>query len=134
MPNEKDTAQNAADMPPEDMSPEEMNGSSGINAMPFTPLSISATGTEGENSSLIMDLSLPVAVELGRTTMLIKDLVMLAPGAVIELDKLVGEPVDLLVNDKKLAEGEVVVVDETFAVRITSITNDPSRSKRRTLR
>lgn len=95
----------------------------GMEGMPFPQLSLSPSAEDGENASLLMDLSLPVSVELGRTSMLIKDLMVLAPGAVIELDKLVGEPVDLIVNDKKLAEGEVVVIDENFAVRITSISS-----------
>jgi flagellar motor switch protein FliN/FliY len=112
---------------PEESSEHPIEGLSDL----LTPLSLSPSGTDGENASLIMDLSLPVSVELGRTNMLIKDLMVLSPGAVIELDKLVGEPVDLIVNDKKLAEGEVVVIDENFAVRITSITNTVAGPKRR---
>ena len=68
-----------------------------------------------------MDLELPIAIELGRTRMLIRDLVRLGAGSIIELNKLSGEPVDLYVNEKKFARGEVVVIDENFGVRITEI-------------
>ncbi len=69
----------------------------------------------------ILDLRLPVVIELGRTRMLIKDIVELTPGSVIELNKLVGEPVDLFVNGTRFAQGEVVVIDENFGVRITEL-------------
>ncbi len=78
---------------------------------------------------LILDISLPVTVELGRTRMLIRDILNLAPGSVLELDKLAGEPVDLLVNDKPIAKGEVVVIDENFGVRLTNIVNTTERIK-----
>ncbi len=69
----------------------------------------------------VMDLSLPIVIELGRTRMLIKDIIDLAPGSIVELEKLTGEPVDLFVNGKKFAHGEVVVVDENFGVRIVEL-------------
>ncbi len=75
------------------------------------------------NLSLILDIGLDIRVELGRTAMRIKEVLELGPGAVIELDKLAGEPVDLLVNDKLFARGEVVVIDENFGVRVTDIIN-----------
>ena len=78
---------------------------------------------------LILDISLPVTVELGRSRMLVRDILNLAPGSVIELDKLAGEPVDLLVNDKPIAKGEVVVIEENFGVRLTSIVNTTERIK-----
>jgi len=77
--------------------------------------------------SLVMDIELPVAIELGRTNMLIRDIIKLAPGSVVELDKLSGEPVDLYVNNKRFARGEVVVVEENFAVRITDLINPEER-------
>ena len=70
---------------------------------------------------LIMDLPLPVTVELGRTSMLIRDILGLGPGSVVELDRVAGEPVDILVNGKLIAKGEVVVVDENFGVRVVDI-------------
>ncbi len=77
----------------------------------------------------LMDLELPVVIELGRTKMLVKDVVELAPGSVVELNKLVGEPVDLFVNGKRFAQGEVVVIDENFGVRITELVSVEERRK-----
>ncbi|HOL93498.1 MAG TPA: flagellar motor switch protein FliN [bacterium] len=73
------------------------------------------------NLNLILDISLEVTVELGRTHRKIREVLELGPGSVVELDKLAGEPVDVLVNDKLFAKGEVVVIDENFGVRITDI-------------
>jgi flagellar motor switch protein FliN/FliY len=76
---------------------------------------------------LILDISMPVTVELGRTRMLIRDILALGPGSVVELDKLAGEPVELLVNDRPIAKGEVVVIDENFGVRLTQISQPTER-------
>jgi flagellar motor switch protein FliN len=73
------------------------------------------------NLGLLMGVTLKVAVELGRTKMEIKEILQLGPGSVIELDKLAGEPVDVLVNDRVIARGEVVVIDDRFGVRITDV-------------
>jgi len=73
------------------------------------------------NLQLILDVPLQVTVELGRTEKLVRDVLDLSPGSVIELDKLAGEPVDILVNQKYIAKGEVVVIDENFGIRITDI-------------
>lgn len=75
----------------------------------------------------LMDIPLDVAVELGRTRIAVKDMLQLGPGSVIELDKLIGEPVDLLVNERLIAKGEVVVFDDNFGVRITDIINPEDR-------
>lgn len=80
-----------------------------------------------KNISLIMDVPLQVTVELGRTERLIKDILEFSPGSIIELDKLAGEPVDILVNGKPIAKGEVVVIDESFGVRITDIIHPSKR-------
>ncbi len=82
---------------------------------------------EPKNLNLLMDVSLPISIELGRTAMAIEDILNLGPGSVVELDKLAGEPVDLLVNNKLLAKGEVVVIDENFGVRITNMVSKPDR-------
>jgi len=79
---------------------------------------------------MLMDLRLPITIELGRTSMFIKDILKLAPGSIVELDKLSGDPVDLYVNDKKFAEGEVVVIDENFGVRITELIKPEERIKK----
>lgn len=83
----------------------------------------------GTNIEILLDIPLEVSVELGRTKMIIKDLIQLGPGSIIELDKLIGEPVDLLVNDNLIARGEVVVFDENFGVRITDIVTPAERLK-----
>jgi len=84
---------------------------------------------ERERLELLMDIKLDISIELGRTTMLVRDILELGPGSVIELDKMAGESVDLLINNKKLAEGEVVVVDENFGVRITHLISMAERIK-----
>lgn len=78
---------------------------------------------------LLYDLQLPVSIELGRTNMLIRDILKLGRGSVIEFDKLVSEPVDILVNGKKVAAGEVVVVDKHFGIRITTLVDPSERIK-----
>ena len=78
-------------------------------------------GGQSENISLIMDVPLEVTVELGRTTKSIQDILEFAPGTIIELDKIAGEPIDVLVNGKYVAKGEVVVIEESFGVRVTEI-------------
>jgi len=78
---------------------------------------------------ILLDLSLTVSVELGKTTMMIKDILELGRGSIIEFDKLVSEPVDILINGKKMAEGEVVVVDKHFGIRITTMIETSERLK-----
>ncbi|ONI37751.1 hypothetical protein AN639_09045 [Candidatus Epulonipiscium fishelsonii] len=80
-----------------------------------------------ENIDLLMDVSLQVSVELGRTKRKIRDILEFTQGSVVELDKLVGEPIDLLVNGKFVASGEVVVIDENFGIRILSIIKPENR-------
>lgn len=80
--------------------------------------------TQQENIGLIMDVPLDVTVELGRTSKSIHDILEFAPGTIIELNKIAGEPIDVLVNGKYVAKGEVVVMEESFGVRITEIINN----------
>ena len=80
-----------------------------------------------ENMDILMDVSLEVSVELGRTSRKIKEILEFGPGSIIELNRLVGEPVDVLVNGKFVATGEVVVIDENFGIRITDIINPENR-------
>lgn len=82
------------------------------------------------NLDLLLDVPLVVSVELGRTRRQLRELLELGPGAVIELDKLAGEPVDILVNNKRIAIGEVVVIDESFGVRVTDILSPAERATR----
>ncbi len=72
---------------------------------------------------------LPFSIELGRTKMSISEILALGPGSVVELNKLAGEPVDLLVNNKVVAKGEVVVIDENFGLRITQLITPEERLK-----
>ena len=74
-----------------------------------------------ENIDLIMDVPLEVTVELGRTNKSIKEILEFSPGTIIELNKLAGEPIDVLVNGKFVAKGEVVVIEESFGIRVTEI-------------
>lgn len=71
--------------------------------------------------SMLLDLSLPISIELGRTSMTVQDILRLGRGSVIQLDRLAGEPIDVYVGDRRFAEGEVVLLGETFGVRITRI-------------
>ncbi|GAB4317189.1 MAG: hypothetical protein Kow0074_05640 [Candidatus Zixiibacteriota bacterium] len=79
------------------------------------------------NINLLMDVKLPVSIELGRTTLPIGEILEWGQGSIIELDRLAGEPVDLMVNNKLVAKGEVVVVDEKFGLRITSLMSPRQR-------
>ena len=91
------------------------------------------TGGGGSSKiDMILDVTLPVAVELGRARMQIQDILKLAPGSVIALDKSAGDPVELFINDRAIAKGEVVIIDENFGVRLTSIVTTSERI--RTLR
>lgn len=100
-----------------------------VQPVQFAPLTPSGVPITDTNIGLIMDVPLQITVELGRTKKLIKDILDLSSGSVIELDKLAGEPVDVLVNGKLLAKGEVVVIDENFGVRITDIVSPIERAK-----
>lgn len=77
--------------------------------------------TSSSSIDLLKDVPLVVTAELGRTKMLVKEILKLGVGSVIELEKLTGEPVDILVNGKVIAKGEVVQIDESFGVRITEV-------------
>lgn len=77
----------------------------------------------------LYDLTLPIAIELGRTSMTVQEVLGLGRGSVIELDRLAGEPVDIIVGDRRFAEGEVVVLGENFGVRITRILPNISTSE-----
>lgn len=112
-------------MPMNDMS--QMYAQQPVNVQPaqfqafagdFNPI------TQQENIGLIMDVPLDVTVELGRTSKSIQDILEFAPGTIIELNKIAGEPIDVLVNGKYVAKGEVVVIEESFGVRITEIINN----------
>ena len=81
-------------------------------------------GMDGD-LSLVLDVPVELAVEVGRTTMTIRETLAIAPGSIISLDRMAGEPVDLLVNGRRIARGEVVAVDEEFGLRITEVVAAP---------
>jgi flagellar motor switch protein FliN/FliY len=118
------------DLPEENpqTSPEEINFSSAkASRAEFQHLSEPAERPTPRNIDLLMDVNLPVSIELGRTRLSISDILALGPGSVVELSKLAGEPVDVLVNYKAVAKGEVVVIDENFGVRITQLMTPEER-------
>jgi flagellar motor switch protein FliN len=91
-----------------------------VQFSPFNP--VISTVVQPENIDLLMDVPLEVTVELGRTSKSIKEILDFAPGTIIELNRLAGEPIDVLVNGKFVAKGEVVVMEEAFGIRVTEIT------------
>jgi flagellar motor switch protein FliN/FliY len=104
-------------------------GGSAPNVQPvqFPSLNSGAPSMEHGNISLLMDVYMEMTVELGRTKKSIKDILGMGEGTIIELDKLAGEPVDILVNHKLIAKGEGVVIDENFGVRVTEIVSPGER-------
>lgn len=101
-----------------------------VHPVRFPPLSEPAhMSSERRSLELIMDVSMRVTVELGRASLTVEDVLGLGPGSVVELNKLAGEPVDVMVNDQLIAHGEVVVVDENFGVRVTEIVSPRRRAQ-----
>jgi len=84
-----------------------------------------AAADNGKNLDLLMNVPLKITAELGTAKMLVQDILKLGTGSVVELDRLAGGPVDLLVNDKLVARGEVVAIDENFGVRVTELIEKP---------
>ena len=112
--------------------PQNMGVNMGMNVpnvqqLQYPNLQAGLNAGEQGNISLIMDVFMEMTVELGRTKKTIKDILGMGEGTIIELDKLAGEPVDILVNHKKIAKGEVVVIDENFGVRVTEILSPMER-------
>lgn len=87
-------------------------------------------GAPNQRFELLMDVPLEVMVQLGRTRMTIHELLSLGPGSVVELDKVAGEPLDIIINDRLVARGEAVVVNDKFGVRITDIVSKAERIAR----
>ncbi|MBN2735437.1 MAG: flagellar motor switch protein FliN [Spirochaetales bacterium] len=102
-------------------------GSPSVQSVQFPNLQGQNISHEQGNIGLLMDVYMEMTVELGRTKKLIKDILGIGEGTIIELDKLAGEPVDILVNHKLIAKGEVVVIDENFGVRVTEIVSPMDR-------
>jgi len=104
-----------------------MNQQANIQSIQFPGLNPQTHSGDQGNIGLLMDVYMEMTVELGRTKRLIKDILGMGEGTIIELDKLAGEPVDILVNHKLIAKGEVVVIDENFGVRVTEIVSPVDR-------
>ena len=98
-----------------------------VELVEFGPLSGDAMSAEGTGIDMLLDINLNVSVELGRTSMTIGEVLALRSSSVIELDKLAGEPVDILVNGARIAHGEVRVVDEKFGVRVIEVVSQAKR-------
>lgn len=99
-----------------------------IQSVQFSSFDETASSqTEPNNLDMLLDIPLQVTVELGRTKRMVKEILSISHGSIIELDKLAGEPVDILINNKLIAVGEVVVIDENFGVRVTDILSTADR-------
>ena len=99
----------------------------GATARPAEFAPLQSPGPLSTNLDLLLGVTLKVTVELGRTKMNIEEVLKLGPGSVVELDKLAGEPVDVLINERMIARGEVVVIDDRFGVRITDVVSPAQR-------
>lgn len=99
----------------------------GIRSVRFGQLSSESIAGEQGSLDLLMDIALELSVELGRSMVPVRDVLRFAQGSLIQLNKLAGEPVDVLVNGKLIARGEVVVVDDSFGVRLTEIVSESER-------
>ncbi|MCH8157247.1 MAG: flagellar motor switch protein FliN [Nitrospinae bacterium] len=106
---------------------EDIGGEDAVGEEGLEDIGEEGTKVDTKSLDLILDIPLTVTVELGRSKMLINDLLQLGQGSVIELTKLVGEPLEVLVNNKLVARGEVVVVNEKFGVRLTDIVTPMER-------
>ena len=99
-----------------------------VNPATFAPLEPKPQEGNGiTNLDMLLDIGLKVSVELGRTLMSIREVLELSPGTVVELDRIAGEPVDILINGKPIAKGEVVVIGDMFGVRVTDIVSPAQR-------
>jgi flagellar motor switch protein FliN/FliY len=93
----------------------------GVASMPLTDLGGSPASQAASSIDMLMDVALDVRIELGRTHMAVEDILKLQPGGVVTLDKLAGDFVDVLVNDKLVARGEVLILNDNFCVRVAEI-------------
>ena len=98
-----------------------------VQPVAFGQLGTGAAGEANKNLDLLLDVEIPISVEVGRTEMSLEDVLKLVPGSVIALDKKSEEPVDLRVNGKLVARGEVVLVDDAYGLRITQIVDAAGR-------
>jgi flagellar motor switch protein FliN/FliY len=101
-----------------------------VQTASLQPLDASPSKEEKEKKmDMLLDLTLPVSIELGRANVMIRNILDLRRGSIVEFEKLASEPVDILINGKKMAEGEVVVIEKHFGIRITSLVDTAERIK-----
>ena len=105
----------------------DLQAGSSVKSARFAPLGQSVSHGAQGSMDLLLDVDLDLTVELGRTSLPVREVLQLGPGSIVELDKLAGEPADIMVNGKLIARGEVVVVDESFGVRVTEIASQSER-------
>lgn len=105
----------------------ELTEAQAVEAGPGAPPDQAAAGGVPKNMDLLLDIPMQVSVQLGSARMLIRDLLQLGQGSVIELEKQAGEPMEVLVNNRLVARGEVVVVNEKFGVRLTDVVSAAER-------
>jgi flagellar motor switch protein FliN len=100
-----------------------------VSRAQFNDLGTNAAAGAGQemNLNLILDVAVTLALEVGRARMSVRELLQLSPGAIVELDRLAGEPLDVLVNGVRVARGEVVVVNEKFGIRLTDVVSASER-------
>ncbi len=91
---------------------------------------VPAAGGQEVNLNLILDVAVTLSLEVGRARMAVRELLQLAPGAIVELDRLASEPLDVLVNGVRIARGELVVVDEKFGIRLTDVVSATERMEK----
>ncbi len=112
------------------MKEEAQQSSSGKQSLSETGKKTDFPGDSSANLELIMDFSLTLSVQLGKSKKNLQETRKIGPGAVLELDRFINEPVDVLINNKLIAQGEVVVVDENFGIKITHIINPIERVRK----
>lgn len=105
-----------------------ISSASPVRAPQLTEFEQTMMSTTEVPIGMLLDLTLPVSIELGRTSMTVQEILRLGRGSVIQLDRLAGEPIDIYVGDRRFAEGEVVVLGEHFGVRITRVLANPAAS------
>jgi flagellar motor switch protein FliN/FliY len=121
------TAQNLDAVMGDASAPDAAAGAASADAAAAAASAAAEAATHEKNLEMIMDIPLRVTVELGRTKMVVSELLNLGQGSVVELNKLAGEPLEVLVNNKLVARGEAVVVNEKFGVRLTDIISQTER-------
>lgn len=106
-------------------------GAESIKSVRFAPIEEASPSSPIQNPiDMLLDVNLELSVELGTTSIQVRDVLNMGPGSIVELEKLAGEPVDILINGKSIAKGEVVVVDDHFGVRVTEISSRSERMNR----